>query len=322
MNAPASSGPADRRAILLRVLGLVIAGTAVAICIRTLVVEWPSVSAALRSADPWWIAGGVLCAAVGMWFLALLWHQTLRVFGSPVTLRAATAWFFAGELGKYLPGGIWPVVGRGELARRGGVSRSVGYSTTLMSSGLMCVGGAFACALLAPFLGGGGLQAGWELLVLLIVPIGVALVHPAILGPILSLVDRVSKGRVRLAAPRWGKMLALIAVSVPTWLLIGIATAMVAQGLGMQQQPGRVAFAAVCAWIVGFLFIPVPAGAGVRELVFVLVSGLAGGPAVAVAAVCRIIFVGIDGVGGIASLLWLRVTKSSPPAKRSSLHAD
>jgi uncharacterized membrane protein YbhN (UPF0104 family) len=311
MNAQAATRPASLQARLLRILGLVIAGTAVAICVRALVVEWPSVSAALRSADPWWIAGGALCAAVGMWLLALLWHQTLRVFASPVPLGSATAWFFAGELGKYLPGGIWPLVGRGELARRGGVRRSVGYSTTLLSAGLMCVGSAFACALFAPFLTGEGLQAGWELLVVLIVPVGVAVVHPAIFGRILGFVDHLSRGRIELVAPRWGQMISLIALAVPTWLLIGVATSSVTQGLGFEQQPGRVAFAAACAWIVGFLFIPVPAGAGVRELVFVLVSGLAGGPAVAVAAVCRIMFVAVDAIGGIASLLWIRFGRTA-----------
>jgi len=315
MNAQVSGGSTSRRAILLRILGLVIATTAIVICVRTLVLEWPAVSTALHGAEPGWIVVGFACAAVGMWFLALLWQQTLRVFDTPVGLLTATAWFFAGELGKYLPGGIWPVVGRGELARRGGVDRSIGYSTTLLSTGLMCIGGAIACALFLPFAGAAGLATGWGLSVLLIIPVGLAVVHPAIFGPILSLVDRVSKGRIRLKAPRWGQMIGLICVSVPTWLLIGAATAMVTQGLGFEQQPGRIAFAAVCAWVVGLLAIPVPAGAGIRELVFVLLSGLAGGPAVAVAAVCRIMFVAIDAVGGTASLLWLRVTRKPTPAE-------
>lgn len=300
---------------MLRILGLIIAAIAITFCVRTLVLEWPEVSAALASAAPGWIIAGFVCASIGMWFLALLWQQTLRVFDTPVPLLTTTAWFFAGELGKYLPGGIWPVVGRGELARRGGVDRSVGYSTTLLSAGLMCIGGAIACALFVPFVGRSGLETGWGLTILLIVPIGLVVVHPAVFGPILRLIDRVSKGRITLTAPRWGQMIILICVSVPTWLLIGLATAMVTAGLGVEQQPGRVAFAAVCAWIVGFLVIPVPAGAGIREVVFVLVSGLAGGPAVAVAAVCRIMFVAIDAVGGIASLLWLRVTRKSTTAE-------
>ena len=308
--------------MLLRILGLVIAVTAVAVCVRTLVLEWPRISGSLASADLRWIAGGVACAVVGMWFLAVLWHRCLAVFGSPTALGSATAWFFAGELDKYLPGGIWPVVGRGELAHRGGVSRSVAYTTTLLSAGLMCVGGAIACVLFTPFLFGDGLYLGPELLILLILPIGLVLVHPAVFGPILRAVDRASKGRVSLAAPPWGRMVGLILVAVPTWVLIGASSALVTQGLGFDQQPGRVAFAAVAAWIVGFLCIPVPAGAGVRELVFVLVSGLAAGPAVAVAALSRVMFVAIDAVAGTASLLWLRTGRQTASADRSVVVAD
>lgn len=321
-----SAGGRNRRgpsaAILLRVLGLAVAVAAVALCVRTLVVEWSSISASLRTADLRWIAAGAVSGAAGLFFLAVLWHQCLRVFGAPTRLGPTTAWFFAGELGKYLPGGIWPVVGRGELAHRGGVDRPTAYATTLLSSGLMCMGGAITCALCWPFIPHDGRAPGLELLVLAIIPVGLVIVHPAVFGPILGLARRISKGRIDLAAPTWGSMIRLVLVSVPTWLLIGASSAMVTAALGYEQQPARIAFAAVAAWIVGFLAIPVPAGAGVREVVFVLVCGLAVGPATAVAAVTRLIFVAIDAVGGIGALLWLRATGRSGSMDRSVSSVD
>ncbi len=306
-----------RRALLLRALGLVIVVIAVTLCVRALVSQWSEVSAALRTADLRWIGAGVVAAAAGMWFLTLLWYRCLKVFGAQVRLNRTTGWFFAGELGKYLPGGIWPVVGRGEFARRDGVSRSVGYSTTIMSLGLMCVGGAMACTLFVPFMIGDGTQTRWELLVLLLLPAGLVVVHPAVFGRLLGLADRLSKGRISLDAPPWGRMVGLIAVATPAWLLVGASAALVTHGLGFEQQPARVAFAAVSAWIVGFLILPVPAGAGVRELMFLLVSGLAGGPAVAVAAVSRLIYILIDAIAGVTSLVILRATRTTAPADRS-----
>ena len=89
------------------------------------------------------------------------------------------------------------------------------------------------------------------------------------------------------------------------------------RGLGFEQQPARVAFAAVSAWIVGFLIVPVPAGAGVRELMFLLASGLAGGPAVAVAAVSRLTFILIDAIAGVTSLLIIKARPTPAPADRS-----
>jgi uncharacterized membrane protein YbhN (UPF0104 family) len=58
----------------------------------------------------------------------------------------------------------------------------------------------------------------------------------------------------------------------------------------------RLSLATVLSWTAGFL-TPTPGGAGVREAVFIAVSGLASGPAVAVAVTARIIFVLVD-VGG------------------------
>ena len=306
-----------RRALLLRILGLVIVVAAVTLCARALVSQWAEVSAALRTADLRWIFASVIAAAAGMWFLALLWYRCLRVFGADVPVNRTTAWFFAGELGKYLPGGIWPVVGRGEFAHRGGVGRSVAYATVLISLGVMCVGGAMACVLFVPFMIGDGLNMRWELLILPLVPVGIALVHPAIFSKILQLVNKVSKGRISLDAPAWGKMIGLIAVSTPAWLLVGAAAAMVTHGLGFEQQPARVAFAAVSAWIIGFLILPVPAGAGVRELIFLLVSGLAGGPAVAVAAVSRLTYILVDAVAGVTGLLIMKATNSASPSAAS-----
>lgn len=307
---------------MLRVLGLIIAVAAVALCVRTLVVDWSEVSSALRNADPRSIAAGAACGALGLVFLALLWHQCLRTFGSPTRFGPTLAWFFAGELGKYLPGGIWPVVGRGELAHRGGVDRPAAYATTLLSAGLMCLGGAISCAVFWPFISLDGRPPGLELLMLTIIPIGLILVHPVVFGPILNMLRKVSKGRIALQAPAWSAMIRLVLISVPTWLLIGGAAALVTTGLGYQHQPAQVAFAAVAAWIVGFLAIPVPAGAGVRELVFVLLCGLTAGPATAVAAVGRLIFVAIDAFGGIGALLWLRTTGRSGTLDRSVSNAD
>ena len=222
------------------------------------------------------------------------------------SFRQVLSWYFAGELGKYLPGSIWPVVGRGELAVRGGVRRAVGYATTLLAYGVMCVAAAAVCGVLAPSLAADGHGLGWTASLLLVVPLGVVIVHPAVFGRILGLARRVTGGRVDLDPPPWGRMLELIAICAPTWVLTGAASVLVAAALDAHPEPARVAFAAVLAWVVGFLAVPVPAGAGVRELVFVGVCGLALGPAAAVAAITRLLFIVIDAAGGVAGLLYLR----------------
>lgn len=305
----------NRRASVVRIVGILIGVVAVALCVRTLVVEWPSVRGSVLNANLGLIGLAAVTGAAGLWFLALMWLYSMRIFSAHVGLGRATVWFFAGQLGKYLPGGIWPVVGQGELANRGGVARRIAYSTTLLSTGLMCVGGAAACVLLAPLAIAEGSTARTGLWILLLIPAGVLLVHPAVFGRALAAASKVTKGRLQLDAPSWGQMITLIAISVPTWLLLGASNTLVAASLGFGR-PAQVAFAAVVAWIVGVLAVPVPAGAGVRELVFVALSGLPAGDAIAVAAVARIMFISVDLVLGLGSLLWLR-TKVPTRADKS-----
>jgi uncharacterized membrane protein YbhN (UPF0104 family) len=300
------SGKRKTLALVMRVVGIGLAVAAVTLCVIALVDAWPTVSEAISHADAGWLVVAMVASVLSMTGLAVLWHQVLLAFDRRWPLGKVTAWYFAGELGKYLPGGIWPVVGRGELARRGGVARSTAYATTLLSLALMCVGAAIACGLLAPFLAlnGGGIGLAW--LLLLLIPLGVVFAHPVVSRPFFGALAKLTKGRVDLTPPSFGRMLSLLVTGTPTWLLVGAASCAITEALGYDQQPARVAFAAIVAWIVGFLAVPVPAGAGIRELIFVALCGLDAGPAVAVAAIARLMLMLTDGVGGVAGLLAAR----------------
>ncbi len=76
----------------------------------------------------------------------------------------------------------------------------------------------------------------------------------------------------------------------------------------------------MAAWIIGFLAIPVPAGAGLRELMFLAASGLDHGPAVAVAAIARLLFIAVDGpaaaCSGCGRSAGPRTDRHRPPDRR------
>lgn len=288
----------------MRAAGLAIAVLAIALCAKALSDQWSGIRSSLLHASLGWLAVAFACSALSMTGLGLLWWRCLHVFNSPTRTRDAIAWYFGGELGKYVPGGIWPVLGRGELALRAGVPRATAYVTTLISYAAMCVAAGIVCGVLAPVVANGDQGLGWGWLMIALVPIGVAAVHPAVMGRAFALAGRISRGRIDPQPQPWSTMVGLIGWAIPTWVLVGGASSAITQALGYHQQPARVAFAAIAAWVIGFLVVPVPAGAGLREIVFVGVSGLAAGPAVAVAAIARLLFVAIDASGGVLGL-WL-----------------
>ena len=299
--------PRRRRAHrLVQVLGAVVAALAIALCVRAVADAWPEVRHRVAHARPGFLVAALACSAASMALLGLTWWRCLRTFGQRVRPADAVAWHFAGELGKYVPGGVWTVLGRGELARRGGgIPRSTGYATTLITYAITCVAAASVGGVLAGAAAARGHGFAWGWALVAAAPLSLAALHPVVVATALRAGHRLSGRRVDLAPPPSRRLLELVGWSAPAWLLMGGAAALVTEALGVTQEPFRVAFAAVTAWLVGFLAVPVPAGVGVREVVFVVACGLPAGPAAAVAAITRALLVLVDAAGGFAALAFV-----------------
>jgi glycosyltransferase 2 family protein len=258
---------------LVRVVAGVAALAAIALCVAAVSDEWPRVSDAVRTASPGWLLAGLGLAAVAMVLIALGWARCIQaVGGAPPDRGILVAWYFAGELGKYLPGGIWPVVGRGELARRGGMNRQIAYASVVLS--LIALYGAA------------------------VLPLGVLVLHPRLSDWWRGLAERVLRRPIDIEVPNLATVVRLLLVYLPVWVAVAGCTLAVATALDAGGSPWRLAGATVMAWLVGFAAVPVPAGAGIREIVFVALAGLPAGVGVAVAATARLCFLLVDGVGG------------------------
>ena len=139
------------------------------------------------------------------------------------------------------------------------------------------------------------------MLTLLALPVGVVLLHHEVLEWLVGVASRATKRTIGIEVPHWHTSLGLVARYVPTWLFIGTATYAVARSLTTDLSYPRMMFATVLSWAAGFLAVPVPAGAGVREAVLTATSGLDGGVAAATAIVARVLFVVVDVVAGLVA---------------------
>lgn len=283
---------------LTTVVGLGLAAAAMFYVGRRLSQDWPDASDALADAELGWVALAVVCGVLAMTSIGWGWRAVLRLLGVQAPTGRVVAWYYVGEMGKYLPGSVWPILGRGELARRGGVPRTRAYASVALSLALLYLAGLFVAAAFLPFALSGGGFSGW-MLFLLALPVGVGLLHHDVLGYLVSLLQRLTKRSIDLEIPQWRESLALVARYVPTWLFIGTATWAVARSLTPDASYPKVMFSSVLSWIAGFLAIPVPAGAGIREAVLTATSGLDGGIAAATAIVARILFVLVDVIGAV-----------------------
>jgi hypothetical protein len=250
--------------------GAVLVVVAAGFCIRTGMRERERIGEALRDAEIVWLVAALRLAVAAMLVIARGWGSCLALLGERRPTSKVTGWWFVGELGKYVPGAVWPVVGRGELARRDGVRRTAAYHSVGLS--------------LAAFYGAA------------ILPVAVVVAHPRVQRLAAGGARRLSRGRVELDVIGWRPLTRLLLEYLPSWILIAAVTVAVTEGYGADGG-WQVAGATVLAWVCGFLALPVPAGAGVREAVFIATSGLDPGVAVTVAVTARLAFVVVDLLG-------------------------
>jgi len=298
-------------------VGVLLAGLAIVFVGQRLTSSWDEVSDSLADARLGWIVVAVVLGALGMSAIAVPWRRALRLLGGDLSFSDTLARYYLGELGKYLPGGLWPVVGRGELARRAGVSRVAAYSSVALSLAALYLAAMFLTVAAAPAIvnsdrGESG-GAGKYLWALALLPVGLAFLHHAVLERVRVLGEKVLRRSISAEIPRWRDSLTLVACYVPAWLFVGTATWAIARGLGQSVGWADVAPAAILSWIIGFVLVPVPGGVGVREAAFIAAAGsLDAGVAAAVAIVARLVFVAVDATGALLASAWLARRTPAP----------
>lgn len=226
---------------------------------------------ALR-AYPWQIearpfAAGLLWGAVYFAGLAVCWTLLLRTMGGAaraVGLADGVHIWLSTMLARYIPGNVWHIVGRVALAGRLGVSKSQVAASATVEQLLTLMGALAVFGLGLPFWRGG---AGPEAWMLLLIPAGLALLHPRALGALMAWAAR-RLGRPELAWPyTYPAMLGLLGAYTLANLAAGAALYVIVDALA-GAEPAQFAFLAGAtglAWAAGYLSLLTPSGLGVRE---------------------------------------------------------
>jgi uncharacterized membrane protein YbhN (UPF0104 family) len=240
--------------------------------------SWSDVRPHLSKLSAGWMVLALVSVVAGLFCTMLSWRALLADLGSPLPLRAAVRIFFLSQLGKYIPGSIWPVVAQMELGRDYQVPRKRSATAGLVTIALSLMAGALVAAACVPFIDN---VPGYAWLVLLLLPVGAIALHP----PVFSALVNRALGLIRrepLEHPltRPGELRAL-GWAVAAWVAFGVQAWAIARDLGTTR--GGVLPVAIggfaLAWTVGFLVVFAPAGVGPREAVLaaVFASFLPGG---------------------------------------------
>ena len=301
---PRSGSPGRRRVRWLSVLvggGLAVGGSV--FVVERIVSGWAEYGDIISRARWGWLVAALPAAMLGMSAMGLVWRHIIAALGGHATRRQVFVWYQIGNLGKYLPGGVWPLLGRSELAVRGGLPRPLAYNSVALSMGATYLCAAIVSALLLPVVLLEQGAVGAQVWVLALVPVGLAALHPSVLGYVFRLSERVFGKGSPLSIPRWSTSIGLVARHSGPWLVNGVATWLVALTFTPDAPFAVIVFAGIISWVIGFVVFFVPGGIGVREAAFTVIVSLALPAALAgtIAVVSRLVFAAADALGAVAA---------------------
>lgn len=264
--------------------------------------RWEQVVEAVQELSPLGVAGAAALIIAGLYVNMLSWRAVVAALGVRLTASEAATVFFTAQLGKYLPGGVWPIVASARLGRAFGLSgtQSVGSMTValLLSvtvASVIAVGALFAVP---------NLDGATVLVPIVLMAIGLIMLWPPILNRLISWALRLLRRSEGLPPLSHRGMAAAGAWSILSWVLLGGAlSALVAASGNAALDDAAVSVSAYAlSWVAGFAALVVPAGVGVREGVLVLVlGGSLGVPTVlGIAVVHRVLMT----LGDVAMLLF------------------
>jgi glycosyltransferase 2 family protein len=267
---------------------------AVALGVYVVADQWTEVRAGLASMGFLAIAGALVAVLLGLVATMQVWRVLLAALGSPLATHSAARVFFLGQLGKYVPGSIWPVVAQMELGTAHRVPRHRSASASVLTMLFCLLAGLLAALVTLPF-APGARSYRW---VFLAAPVLLICLFPRVLNRILDRLLRLAR-QPALEQPLAGRaVVGGLAWALASWALFGLQIWLLAIRLGAPD--GRAALLSIggfaFAWCVGFVVVFAPAGAGVREalLIATLSPMLGVGKATAVTLVSRVLMTGGD----------------------------
>jgi glycosyltransferase 2 family protein len=244
---------------------------AVGLAAYALVSDWTAIRGALAHLGLWSVAGALLSVLAAYAVTVQVWRLLLTSLGSPLPYRAAAKVLLVGQIGKYVPGSVWPVLASMELGKAHQVPRSRSASASVLQMLLSLITGLIAALVTLPFVAG-SLPYWWALLAVPVLLVGL---YPRVLNAIIGRLLRAARQPPPEVQLTVGGLLRPMAWSLISWLCYGLQIWILAVRLGAP--PGKTALLAVgafaFAWSVGFVVVFAPAGAGIRDVLLLVLLG-------------------------------------------------
>jgi uncharacterized membrane protein YbhN (UPF0104 family) len=256
----------DKRELLSRVAGVAVVLLIFGFLARTLYLDWGEIVAYDWDFDYFAliVAFSLMLSATALY--AYLWKMILGRLGAPLSYRDSYRIFFLSQLGRYIPGKVWSILGLVYLTEKKGVSKVISGASVMLLLMLQVVSGVMVFAVTLPFWGRIDAVPGLNVL-LLSLPAGLILLHPAVVRRGVNLALQLTGQRETELTWSYSYLLGQLGLWVVFWLVNGVAYRFLIRSIDSSPLPQFFVLAGIfsIAWVAGFLSLVTPSGLGVME---------------------------------------------------------
>jgi glycosyltransferase 2 family protein len=232
--------------------------------------RWHRVQAALSSARPAWVVLAAVFGVLGLFCAMAAFRAVFGAVARKLPVRDVGRVHFTSQLGKYVPGSIWSLVALTEMSGRYQISRRAAASAGVLALVFSITTGGIVGVTLVVIAAARTSSGLWWLLLLL--PVAFVVGHPSVVMTVLNRLLRLAHREPVEVSLRGAALRNVLLWQLGVWLFLGLHCWALVVALGgnavTSVVPAIGGFA--LAFTAGTLFIPAPAGAGVREAVLAL----------------------------------------------------
>ena len=245
---------------------------------RQLSTGYTAVSEAELSLGPSRLIASWVCIAASTALGAWEWTLLLTALGGHIKIAHGLRIHLVSNLFKYVPGFIWPYVGKAWLATRQNVKPSVAALSVVSEFAIVFFDGFWLIAFFLPSSGivswSMGQRLTFQLGVFLLAGLSIASI-PFVGRRLLRRLREANLTQVPLEQVNWKQVAFVVAAILLTWCLLGLGFSILATpaSSSLLQAAPRQIFALVSALLIGQAVFLIPMGIGIREAVFLALLG-------------------------------------------------
>ena len=189
---------------------------------KNLYVNWSEIVEYDWKINYYFLTYSLILLIVVAFLMALGWNLILRMLGGRLAHKKALKIFFITDLAKYVPGKIWTMVGKVYLCKKEGVPVATTSASVVILPLIQVISGILMFLVFLPFWTKTSDFMNKLYLFFPLIPLGLILLHPAIMTKLLNFVLRKLKQKTIQLNIKYRDILLILLLMCGLWILNGV----------------------------------------------------------------------------------------------------